>query len=257
MDVYYVNALAMIVPLMESCAGYWDALQNKRAKAAISLLVNNCAFVFAVAAGFLPTLLTKKAIFGNYFNLGYTEQWFWRSPAFWKVCFSAEHGLFSWTPIVILAVVGLFFLRRYDQRLALYLLVLFFAYLYVIGCYENWSGLSSFGNRFFISLTPVFVLGLAALFDAAAHAWSEKRVWAAAATLTALFAVWNLGMIYQWGTHLIPARGAISWREAAYNQVAVVPVEATKTVKNYLTRRGKLMQRIEEEDVKQLKSSSD
>ena len=35
--------------------------------------------------------------------------------------------------------------------------------------------------------------------------------------------LWNLGLIFQWGTHLIPARGPISFREAAYNQFAVVP----------------------------------
>jgi hypothetical protein len=62
-------------------------------------------------------------------------------------------------------------------------------------------------------------------------------------------------MIFQWGTHLIPARGPISWRDAAYNQVEVVPVQATHTIENYLTRRKQLMGHIEGEDVDQLKST--
>jgi len=65
-------------------------------------------------------------------------------------------------------------------------------------------------------------------------------------------ALWNLGLVFQWGTHLISTRGPISWREAAYNQIAVVPAEATQTMLNYLTRRRQLMDRIEEEDVRQL-----
>ena len=63
--------------------------------------------------------------------------------------------------------------------------------------------------------------------------------------------------MFQWGIHLIPARGPISWRDAAYNQVAVVPIRATRTLANYLTQRRQLMRQIEEEDVKHLKSQSD
>jgi hypothetical protein len=100
----------------------------------------------------------------------------------------------------------------------------------------------------------VFVLGLAALFDRFSHAGQDHKAVVIATGLTSVLIIWNLGLIYQWGTHLIPARGPISWRTAAYNQVAVVPEEATRTLKSYLTRRGKLMQHIEEEDVKQLKS---
>lgn len=256
-DVYTVNAVVLLVPLLESCVIYWKRRRENQAHPMLRLLAYDGVFVLVTLVAFLPTLVTKKIIFGSYLSFGYSERWFWKSPAFWKVCFSAEHGLFSWTPILILAAGGLFFLRRQEKELGTYLLLLFLAYLYVIGCYENWAGLSSFGNRFFISLTPVFVLGLAAFFDALARTWSERRTGIFAAGVTGLLVMWNLGLIYQWGTHLIPARGPISWREAAYNQVAVVPVEAGRTLKNYLTRRGRLMQHIEEEDVKQLKSGSD
>jgi hypothetical protein len=61
-------------------------------------------------------------------------------------------------------------------------------------------------------------------------------------------------LIFQWGTHLIPARGPISWRVAGYNQVAVVPVRMGQALRAYLTGRKELMGHIEEEDVKQLKS---
>ena len=106
----------------------------------------------------------------------------------------------------------------------------------------------------FISLTPIFVLGLAAFFDWLERAWSERRAVIVSSSATAVLILWNLGLIFQWGTHLIPARGPISWRDAAYNQFAVVPVEASQTLKNYLTHRKGLMDQIEQEDVKQLKS---
>src|SRR4029077_12216875 len=129
--------------------------------------------------------------------------------------------LFSWTPILLAAIAGLFFLWRRDRELAVYLILVFAALLYTIGSYEDWDGLSSFGNRFFITLTPIFVLGLAAFLDALERAWNARSAVVVSASATAVLILWNLGLIFQWGTHLIPARGAISWRDAAYNQFAV------------------------------------
>jgi hypothetical protein len=134
------------------------------------------------------------------------------------------------------------------------LILVFAAVLYTIGCYEAWDGLSSFGNRYFIALTPLFVLGLAAFFEWLELAWKERRAMIVSTGATVVLILWNLGLIFQWGTHLIPARGPISWREAAYNQFAVVPVEASQTLKNYLTGRRGLMDHIEQEDVEHLKS---
>ena len=211
-----------------------------------------CAAALFVA--FLPTLITKKVIFGHYLQMGYENLWNWKSPAFFEVCVSADHGLFSWHPILLLAVAGLFILSKHDRRLGLYLLGVFVALVYTIGCDRDWDGLSSFGNRYFVSITPLFVLGLAASFDWLARVWQERRTAILASSTTAVLILWNLGLIFQWGTHLIPPRGAISWRQAAYNQVAVVPEQAASTVKAYFTRRTQLMDRIEREDVKHLKA---
>ena len=254
MDVYYVNGILLLLPLLESLAGYRAALQGSGDEPFGTLFCKNCVFAVMLLVAFLPTLITKKILYGSYLKFGYTEHWFWRSPAFFKVCFSAEHGLFSWTPILILAVTGLFLLRKYERDAALYSMAVFGAYLYTIGCYEDWHGISSYGSRFFVSLTALFILGLAAFFDAVARIWRERRAAMVAPAVTAAFVLWNLGLIFQWGTHLIPARGPISWRAAAYNQVAVVPVRAASTIKAYLTHRKQLMNVIEETDVKQLKS---
>jgi len=254
MDVYYVSGVVLLLPLLESLAGYWQGFQGTAKEPIGRLFVKNAVFAATVFALFVPTLISKKIIYGRYLNFGYTEHWFWRSPAFFKAGFSADHGLFSWTPILILAVAGLFTLRRRESALAWYLIALFAAYLYAIGCYQNWDGLSSFGNRFFVSLTALFVLGLAAFFDWLGRVWNERRAVIVSASATAFLTLWNLGLIFQWGTHLIPPRGPISWRDAAYNQFAVVPEEASQTVKNYLTHRKQLMDRIEQEDVNQLRT---
>ncbi|MGH9744583.1 MAG: hypothetical protein ACRD59_00560 [Candidatus Acidiferrales bacterium] len=255
LDVYYPNGVLLLFPLLESVADYWQDFYRRDKTSFGWLALRNAVFAGIVFTAALPTLITKKIIYGSYLNFGYTERWLWNSPALLKVCFSANHGLFSWTPIAIPAVIGMWLLRKRDWVLGLYSIIVFAAFLYAIGCYENWNGLSSFGSRFFVSLTILFVLGLSSCFDHFARAWNERRTWILARAATAFLILWNLGLIFQWGTHLLPARGPISWREAAYNQVAVVPVEVAGTMKRYLTRRKQLMGKIEAEDVKQLKSS--
>jgi hypothetical protein len=252
LDVYYLSGVLLLLPLLESLGGYWEGLRGTAGEPIGRLFLKNALFAATVFALFVPTLISKKLIFGSYVDFGYRERWFWRSPAFFKVGFSADHGLFSWTPILILAVAGILILRRRDRSLAWYLIAIFAAYVYAIGCYQNWDGLSSFGSRFFVSLTSVFVIGLAAFFDSLERAWNEKGALIVSASATAVLVLWNLGLIFQWGTHLIPARGPISWRDAAYNQFAVVPAEASQSLKNYLTHRSQMMNRIEQEDVRQL-----
>ena len=61
--------------------------------------------------------------------------------------------------------------------------------------------------------------------------------------------------MFQWGMHLIPDRGAISWRDAAYNEIVVVPAQAAQSMRNYLLARRQMMERIEHQDVHGLKST--
>jgi Dolichyl-phosphate-mannose-protein mannosyltransferase len=253
MNVYYVNGILLLLPLVETLAGFWEARRTADWDSALRLFLKNILFALIVFLAFLPTFVTKKIIYGSYLNFGYGGLWISSSPAFFKVLYSSEHGLFSWTPIVFLAIIGLFLFRRYDRKLSFSLIAVFVFYLYTIGCYVDWAGLSSFGNRFFVSLTSLFILGLAAFFDFLERAWTQRRAAVFASVTTTLFILWNLGMIFQWGTHLIPARGPISFREAAYNQVAVVPKEAAQTLKAYFMRRKLLMDHIEQQDVHQLK----
>ena len=255
LDVYYVNAVLLIVPLIESLAGYWSGIRERRGPDAGKLFLQNFLFVLAIFVVFLPTLIAKHIIYGSYFDFGYHEIWSPRSPAILKVAFASEHGLFSWTPIVLMAVIGLVLLQKRDRMLSLCCVAGFAMYLYAIGCYENWAGISSFGSRFFVSLTSIFVLGLAAIFDFLGGVTSERRANVVAATTVPILILWNAGLIFQWGTHLIPARGPISWRDTAYNQVAVVPMQAARTVESYFVRRKQLMGHIEGQDVEQLKAA--
>jgi hypothetical protein len=253
MNVYYINGVLLLFPLLESFAEYGRAFLQTSRENAGRLFAKNGVFAATVAAAFAPTLVIKKIIYGGYLNFGYTERWFWRSPAFFKVCFSADHGLFSWTPILIFAVAGLVILRKHDRALAFYSGIVFVAYVYAIGCYENWHGISSYGSRFFVSLTVLFILGFAATLDWFGQVWQQRRAAILACSGTAALVLWNFGLMFQWGMHLIPDRGPIGWNEMVYNQFHVVPQELAGSVEKYFTQRSAMMQGVEKKDLRQLK----
>jgi hypothetical protein len=256
-NVYYPNGVLLLIPMLEAIACYRRAWVSPAhgGMAIPRLLSPHVAYVVAFAVALLPTLVSRQIIFGSALRTGYmpASTWKWTSPQFWNVLFSSDHGLLSWTPILILALVGLVFFKRTDEPLATSLIAVFLAFYSVIAFYPDWDGTSSFGNRFFVSLTPLFVLGLAAFFDRVSRALREQRAMVFASSVTTLLILWNLGLVFQWGTHLIPARGPISWRQAAHNQVVEVPERAFADLRAYLGHREALMRRLEQEDVGQLK----
>jgi hypothetical protein len=259
-NVYYLNAILLLIPAIEAIAEYVATFRGTghRPTSLPRLLGSHVLFVAAFLIGMFPTLITRKIIYGHYLSTGYpgASEWNWTHPVFISVLFSSDHGLLSWTPILILAIAGLFLFRSYDKQFTIFLGAVFLIFLYVISCYVNWDGLSSFGNRFFISLGPIFIIGLAAFFGRLAR-WmrSESKSLLVASFAVTCFVVWNIGFIFQWGDHLIPVRGQISWRTMAYNQVCVVPVHIWNTAEGYFFSRKRLLREIEKKDMQQLQQS--
>jgi hypothetical protein len=257
-DVYFPNGIFLLLPLMESLLAYSSFLTSG-IRAALDLFLKNLLFLLSIFVATIPTFITRKIIFGGYLRFGsYPElHWDWSAPNWRSVLFSSDHGLVSWTPLLGLALVGLFFPPPQARALAVYLASGVVAFYYLISCYPYWDGLSSFGNRFFISLTPIFIFGLALLLAAAGRRFSSPRnSFALPAALLACFVFWNFGFIFQWGAHLIPVRGPISWSDMVHNQFVVVPRQISSQIRVYLFRRHALMQQIEQRDIEQLKESA-
>lgn len=267
LDVYYPNAMVAIVLIIEAVQQYAAAFRGSATPDRVSLhplrpprlshlLANHVVYVLAAIICFLPTFIVHRIVYGNALESGYTplRNWLWRSPALLSVLFSSDHGLLSWTPILLLSLFGLALLWRRNPAVGGPFAAAVLAFYLFIACYPDWAGISSYGNRFFVSLTILFVLGLAAFLDALARLFSSRR--AALVAICAVLAtlmLWNAGLMFQWGSHLVPARGPISFPEMIHNQFFVVPRQLTGKLETYLFRRRKLMQQIEDGDLQQMK----
>jgi hypothetical protein len=258
MDVYYPNVMVLLAPAVESLQDYYEGIQRpSQGRPLGKVALGNLAFIIAAAVAFLPTPITREIIYGHPFATGYADAgtWSWLRPHFLRVLFSADHGLVSWTPIILFAAIGLLEVLRRDRQLGAALITIVLPYYYLIACSPFWDGLSSFGNRYFLPLTPIFIIGLAGTFTAIEEFWNTQRAKIIGYGATAVLVVWNLGFIFQWGTHLVPARGPISWPQMIHNQFSTVPVALVEKGERYFLHRHALMNDIEKSDVKQLEET--
>jgi hypothetical protein len=228
--------------------------------AILQLAGRHTLFGLVVLAVMIPTFASRRAVYGGPFNTGYlpVRDFLWHSPAFFSILFSANHGLLSWTPLLLFPIIGLLLFAIRVPKVGVPFLAGFTAFYLFMSIYPDWAGISSYGNRFFVSLTALFVLGLSFLLQQIAAGYRRTRtVLALTSVVLFCFVVWNLGLMYQWGTHLIPARGPISFREAAANQFSVVPHQISAQLKSYIFRRSDLMRQIEQRDMEQMKKQEE
>ena len=223
-EVYFPNVVLLLVVASELAAGCFG---KARAEMQIGATIRNCVlYAAAILIALAPTFVIRNVLFGSPLAAGaYGNQpWNWTSPAFLRILFSPSQGLLTTTPIILPATIGLFFLARKDAVLGRGLIASFFALWALMAVYPFWNRGPSFGNRYFISLIPAFIIGLATLLSEGARAWGSanalaRRAWA----IAALLIVWNLGLLFQWGSGLMPDVGRVYWDEVLYNQFRVVP----------------------------------
>ena len=260
LDVYYANVMLFVILPFEAARDYSAAMRKATpsTSSVSQLLARHAAFAVTLLVCFLPTFIVHRIIYGSIFETGYIpiSQWFWGSPYLLSVLFAANHGLLSWTPLLLFAFIGLVAFWRSVPRVGGAFLIAAIAFYYFIASYPDWAGISSYGSRFFVSLTPLFILGLGVFLDRLTRIFRTRRAaLAAACVFLACFVFWNAGLMFQWGTHLIPARGPISFPQMIRNQFLVVPRQIAAQFEKYLFGRKAMMQQIEQRDLEQLRQN--
>lgn len=236
-QVYHLNAVLVIPAVWQ-----WGRLLPRRGPRVAA--VSGVAFAVAAVLVGIPQLVGKAIVYGRPWMTGYQDQFIWSEPRLWQTAFSTNHGWMLWTPVVLLAVAGWVRVWRDHAAVRAWLLAVPVFY-FVVASYQNWHGQSSFGNRFFLSLTVWLVVGVAALADQPARGHWRRHV---VPVVLAGLIVWNLGFMFQWGTNIIPNRGPVSFRDVAVNQVTVVPAELTGFVRRYFGDRAGVQDGIERRD---------
>lgn len=125
-----------------------------------------------VACG-LPQLLYWKFSTGQWLHYSYGEESFdWLQPHLWGGLFSYKNGWLVYTPLMLLALAGIYFLRR--ERQWLWPTAVFLAlHLYITYSWWCWYYINGFGSRPMVEAYALLAISLAAALRAAfRHQWS-------------------------------------------------------------------------------------
>jgi hypothetical protein len=151
-------------------------------------------------------------MFGHWIASAYPsyERFFWEEPLVAKSLFSRRAGLFVWSPILVLACVGVLIrlsappdeARKRGTSVLVCYLISFAVLCYLNSAWWCWYFGDSFGGRPYIEILSLFMLGLTFLAD-----WllnrpaSLRRMGFTVATLCVIctvlmMAAWDLRLIH-------------------------------------------------------------
>lgn len=156
------DAVFLMVPAIEALR--WPAPMQRRL---LALVATGASFVLA----FSPQMAVWWVLYGQPFAIPQGPSFMqWTSPHPFAVLFSDNHGLLSWTPMVIVALAGLVTAMRRQPAWVLPLGAVLLVSWYVNAAAADWWAGEAFGARRFLSLFPLFVLGIATWISGPASA---------------------------------------------------------------------------------------
>jgi hypothetical protein len=145
-------------------------------------------------------LLIWRLHSGSWIYYGYVGEGFnWAHPALWETLFSSRHGLFFWSPVLLLAL-GTLVVRARDHLIQCWLVGSVLLW-YVNSAWHDWWFGDAFGARAFLELFGLFGIGLGLAFDTLRD---KPR---SSGTLAALVVVFNTLLMVLYITHRIPRDG--------------------------------------------------
>ena len=194
------------------------------------------AFGAAAFVVFLPQLAVYHVLYGRPWPAPQVQNKMIKySPHFFEVLFSIEHGLFFWSPILLLFFAAGLWMVKKDRVAGLVLLAAFLAQVYISGAVDSWTQAGAFGARRFVGATAIFAVWGA--FTFAAVEPHVRKVGVAA--LASVFILWNVSLMIQFGLGLMD-RQRLVWSDIVHNHVHEVPPRLLSVVGRYLWARDDL-----------------
>ena len=187
------EALSVLIPIL------WGTQNKEVAKEKWKLVKSHVNHAYVAGAmgviGVLPQLIYWKHSSGSWvFDVG--SKWTFANPWF-RVLVGFEKGWFIYTPITILFLVGMFYIKKFPFRKS----VLWFGLLniYIVISWFDWRYGGSYSTRALSQASGIYALPLAAFLT---YVFQTKWKWPLVGVLGYLLAL-NLFQIYQYNLGVI------------------------------------------------------
>ncbi len=152
----------------------------------------------------LPQFLYWKITTGYYYYYAYqNETFFFNNPQIFNSLFSFRKGLFVYTPIILFAYLGLFFLFKDPlfKNFKLGILSFLVVNIYIISSWWCWWYGGTLGNRAFVESYAVAAMPMALFIQ---YILSQKQKIKITFTVLNFFLIFlQIFQIYQFNTHIL------------------------------------------------------
>jgi hypothetical protein len=190
-------------------------------------LERGVAVIGAAGVVFAPQLLAYQALNGTFGPTQLVQRKMdFTSPHFLDVLIDPGHGLLLWTPILIVAFLGLLRAIFRVGAVGAFLLLALLSQVYINGSVLSWHQAGAFGSRRFVDSTVLFVIGFA--FGLITVTPRTQKI------VVALALWWNLSLMMQFGLKLMD-RQRLDWPGVAVRQLTDVPTRLLGTARLYFT----------------------
>lgn len=126
--------------------------------------------LLAAAAGFclfLPQFWYWHEMTGHWIHYSYEEEQFiyWNQPKILAVLFDSQNGLFVYSPLVLLSVIGLGLDWRHKRNNGPAIGIIFIVATYLFASWWTWWFGTAFGHRSYIDLYPLLAFPMAGMLE--------------------------------------------------------------------------------------------
>jgi len=126
-----------------------------------------------LAVVFIQGLIYKISS-GSFFVYSYFGEGFnFSDPNMLNILFSYKKGLFLYTPIYLVSMLGIIYLFKKSRFLAIAWLLPFLAITYVFSSWWSWYYGGSFSSRVYIEFIPFFLILLAIALESITKGWKR------------------------------------------------------------------------------------
>ncbi|NOT38465.1 MAG: hypothetical protein HOP11_13920 [Saprospiraceae bacterium] len=150
----------ILIPLIwgisstESLKRKWKLLLQNKNQIFIGMA---CFMIIPIIQMIYWKIVTGQFVFYSYQN---TEGFDWDGRHLMKVLFSYKKSWFLYTPMIIISILGIFFMRKLGRPHYFTFLIFFLANFYLIASWAAWWQGGSFGMRYFVESYAMMCVSL-------------------------------------------------------------------------------------------------
>jgi len=182
LNVYYPNAMVLAILVVEAVPQYLSAFRSgsrggaSAAPRLADLLVRHLFFGLVVLVCLLPTFSHATSSTAEHLESATSRSEIGPgAPGLPRRALRFQSRLACLDPHPSFRDCRTDLFRWREPRVGAPFFAALLAFYLFIACYPDWAGISSYGNRFFVSLTVLFILGLSVFLERFARIFRSRR----------------------------------------------------------------------------------